>query len=134
MKVKCSYCGKQALLVRARDIPSSKLNDCSPLKKNDMNVWYCEDCNALVMARKETNEPVGRLANYELRKFRYKLHNRLDKLWKERNVPRTRVYHVLAQKMNIPFSQCHIGNFNMKQCRKAEQAISWMEKYVGKYC
>jgi hypothetical protein len=122
------------VLVRARDIPSPQLHNGSHLKKIDANVWYCKKCVALVMARKGTNEPVGRLANARLRSYRCRLHLRLDKLWKFHNMSRTRIYHILASKMNIPFSKCHIGNFNMKECRKADKAITWIENYVGKYC
>lgn len=134
MNVKCPYCSGQAKLVRARDLPSSELSEFSYLKQEDTEVWYCEKCSALVLARKDTKEPLGRLGNKELRAYRRVLHQRLDAIWMKRKVPRKDVYNILASKMKIPYSQCHISNFNMKQCRKAEQAIAWMEKYVGKYC
>ena len=134
MIVKCTYCGKDAELKRARDLPSSIVREEGWLKENDVYVWLCDKCEAYVVARKDTFEPLGRLAKKELRRFRHYLHFRFDKLWQEGKLTRTQAYHRLANGMNLPISKCHIGNFNMKECRKAERVIWQIEKYTRNCC
>ena len=134
LNIKCTYCSRKAKLTRARDLPSPVIYNEGYLKKNDVYVWYCDKCEAFVVARRNTFEPLGRLAKKDLRRYRYKLHLRLDRIWKEGKLTRTQVYHRLANGMNKPIGKCHIGDFNMKECRKAESIIAEMEKYTRNYC
>lgn len=133
MIIKCPYCGQQATLTRARDLPSSVVGKLSWTRQNNAYLWHCTRCDAWVMAKRNL-KPMGQLANKELREFRYRLHLKLDKIWQGGKLTRKQVYGLLAQKMKMSDKRCHIGNFNMKQCRKAEKAIVEIENYVRKCC
>lgn len=132
MIIKCPYCGQQATLKRARDLPSSVVGFVSWTRKNNAYVWYCDRCDAWVVARKNF-KPMGKLANKELREMRYKLHLRFDELWKRGYLERNEAYDLLAKTIGIDRKACHIGNFNEGQCQRAEEALNTIEKKLIKH-
>jgi hypothetical protein len=132
MIVKCSYCGQQAKLTRARDLPSSVVGFASWARTNNAFVWYCDRCDAWVVARRNL-KPLGKLANKKLREKRYKLHQRFDELWKRGYLERNEAYRLLAKEIGIKPERCHIGNFSEGQCQRAEEALNGIEKRLIKH-
>ena len=61
---------------------------------------------------------MGRLANAELRAAKSAAHAEFDPLWKEGWMTRKEAYHKLSCELGIPMSDCHIGMFDVEQCRK----------------
>lgn len=83
-------------------------------------IWLCHPCYAWVGVHKGTDEPLGRLADSELRYWKRRAHAEFDSRWR-RKEKRTRraAYEWLAEEMGLPLEQTHIGMFDVEQCKKA---------------
>ena len=109
-KVFCPYCEGQAEFTDGKIIYG----------KNFGMIYLCRNCVAYVGAHKRTGKPLGRLANAELRYWKKAAHTAFDPLWQRgrfkghRNV----AYGWLAQRMNLPAEETHIGMFDIAQCKK----------------
>lgn len=108
MKVICPYCNKEALFIDSKII----------YNKSFGMIYLCKNCNAYVGVHKGTKIPLGNLANKELRDWRIKAHNEFDFLWKSKKMSRSKAYKFLADKMNLKPKDCHIGMFNIEQCKE----------------
>jgi hypothetical protein len=80
--------------------------------------WLCTPCNAYVGTHKQTLNPLGRLANAELRKWKIRAHETFDPLWREGGKTRSQAYYWLAIQLSIPPRFCHIAMFDIKTCKK----------------
>jgi hypothetical protein len=106
-------------------------------------IWKCDGCEGYVGCHPGTWKPLGTPANAEVRRARMLLHNdRVDPLWatadkcglyrpenvtarwKIRKHARHRVYAYLAEKLGVPFDQCHVGMFDLTTCRRAWTALT----------
>ena len=90
----CDYCGKPARLVNSSMVYNGQDHGM---------IWLCHPCYAWVGVHKGTDEPLGRLADAELRHWKRKAHAAFDPLWRGRE-KRTRrwAYDWLAQEMGLP--------------------------------
>ena len=113
----CNYCNKKAILVSGRRIYLYR-----PDLKH-LRFWYCKPCGAYVGCHEPSDRPLGKLANYELRKLRIKAHNCFDRKWRDGKMRRTEAYKWLAVKLNIPYNECHIGNFDEDMCNKVIEVL-----------
>lgn len=99
--------------------------------------WRCGRCDAYVGCVAGTDEPLGRLANAELRVWKVKAHAAFDPIWQARLVRRQKEsanytkqmarggrYKALAELLGIPRDQCHIGMFDVDRCRRAVEICS----------
>jgi len=112
MKVICPYCNKDAVLVDSSVVYG----------KSYGNIWLCAPCKAYVGCHKRTNKPLGRLADAELRTWKKMAHQHFDPLWKQGFMTRGEAYQWLAKKMGIPRKKCHIGMFDIDQCKQVSDA------------
>lgn len=90
--------------------------------------YICDNfptCDTYVGVHKDTNKPLGTLANKELRTLRMKCHEVFDPLWKSGRMSRSRAYRVLSDIMSMDVNRTHIGMFNIDQCR-------WMLRQIDK--
>src|SRR3990167_11355804 len=77
--------------------------------------YYCRDCDAYVGCHNNTEEPLGSMANKELRGWRMKAHDAIDPLWKSGKYARRQIYH----RMQLYFrKEVHIGESDIKMCKK----------------
>lgn len=109
----CPYCGQQPKFVDSIEIYGNR---------SFGKIYLCRSCDAYVGVHKGTEDPLGRLANKELRELKVKAHYWFDRLWKDPNGPgctRREAYDWLSQKMGIPLIYTHIGMFDEEQCRQA---------------
>lgn len=115
--VLCPYCEKEAEQVTG-DIIYPHRHDLKHLL-----FYRCEPCKAYVGCHKNSGKPLGTLANRELRDARSKAHMFFDKLWRFSwsRMSRSAAYRWLANAMKIPKEECHIGMFDLKQCKQAEE-------------
>lgn len=105
----CPYCGNVAVLS----------NGARP-------VYACKPCDARVGCHPGSTKPLGQLANRELRGWRIKAHAAFDRLWVAKLAreggPKGRArgagYKWLAEQMGIGRDDCHIGLFDIDQCRR----------------
>lgn len=76
-------------------------------------------------AHQQSKLPLGTPCDTETRRARIQAHRSIDVLWKGRNgdgkgiMSRDQVYAYLARKMGIRRGKCHIGDFDLEQCREA---------------
>ncbi len=110
--MKCRYCLKKAKLVSGKIIYPHR-----PDLKEKL-FWLCKPCDAYVGCHGNTNKPLGRLANKELRFWKQEAHKNFDPLWRLNGRKRTEAYKLLAVRLDIPYRECHIGMFDIKLCKQ----------------
>jgi hypothetical protein len=87
--------------------------------------YLCEVCGAYVGCHEGTNRALGRLANAELRRWKSKAHASFDPLWKTRKWgTRKQAYTRLASELGVAENGCHIGMFDVEQCKKVISIVS----------
>lgn len=109
----CDYCGKPATLRRSSAF-LYRGRDYGP-------VWYCPCVPAWVGCHKGTEEPLGRLADAELRKAKQAAHRAFDPFWlaiKPRKAARVNAYAWLARALCLSRENCHIGMFDVATCKR----------------
>lgn len=119
LDVYCQYCNKQAQFVDSRII----------FGKSYGMIYYCADCQAWVGVHCGTCNPLGVLANEELRLAKRSAHLYFDTIWQTRRMPRHVAYPWLAQKLNKDVSKTHIGEFSVKEC---ELVVEICKQYLFK--
>lgn len=122
MSVTCDYCGNTAKMVRG-DFIYPYRSDLKHLK-----FYYCDNGHepAYVGCHKPNRrrgydgyEPLGRLANKELRAAKVNAHFYFDSLWKNGKFKsREKAYHWLADQLHLNRKQCHIGMFDVDMCQR----------------
>jgi hypothetical protein len=116
-RVTCNYCDQAAELHNGLAVyPDRK--DLS-----DRQFWVCWSCNAWVGCHRDTDSPIGSLADEELRSARIAAHAAFDPIWKEERLPRPEAYAWLAQELGIPRQHCHIGLLELDDCRRVSQIV-----------
>ena len=108
----CPYCREPAKLVTGKTV--------YPHRRDLWNkqFYVCDPCEARVGCHPGTINPLGRLANTELRKEKMKAHAVFDPIWKTHRMSRKMAYAWLAKRLNIDVKDCHIGEFDVEQCRR----------------
>jgi len=107
----CPHCGGTA----------KQVDSIRVYRKSYGMIWICEnypECDSYVGCHGETGEPLGTLANAELRELRKRAHSVFDKLWKSGPYARGDAYAELAEKLGISKAECHIGMFDEAMCNK----------------
>ncbi len=120
----CPYCGGKAIL-----------RDSAVLYGRSYgNAWVCEyypdDCDAYVGCHKNSDVPLGRLADAELRAAKKRAHAWFDPLWRGGGVGRSKAYRWLARQLGIPEADCHIGMFDVAQCKRVCRVMVECEQRV----
>lgn len=109
-KVICDYCGKPAQFVDSAIVYHGHSYGM---------IYYCHDCNAWVGCHKDSDAPLGRLANAELRNWKRGAHAVFDPLWRRRIIGnRQKAYAWLSEQMGLPPEKTHIGMFDVDQCKQ----------------
>lgn len=106
----CPYCGSSVSLTH----------------HNGKTVYRCDGfpvCDARVGCHPGTDRAVGTLADARLRRWRINAHARIDPLWRDGAMSRASVYKWLADTLEIERSECHIGMFDVEQCKATIQAV-----------
>jgi Protein of unknown function (DUF3268). len=110
--VTCPYCNRQARLVNG-----SQLYPHRP-DLHSKQFYACLSCDAYVGCHPDTTRPLGRLANAELRAAKIAAHAAFDPLWRSGPMKRSHAYDWLATALGIPRHKCHIGGFNVEECKR----------------
>ncbi|KAL0486307.1 hypothetical protein AKO1_001942 [Acrasis kona] len=104
----CNFCGGDVKLVDNSIIYGK--NYGWPL------TYYCKNCRAYVGCHKDTEIPLGSLADNQTRKARSEAHKCFDELWKSGVFKRGEAYKWLSKKMDLSAQDCHIGLFDVTKC------------------
>jgi ssDNA-binding Zn-finger/Zn-ribbon topoisomerase 1 len=120
----CPYCGAKAKLVDSIAIYKTRSYGMLYVCTNYPN------CDAYVGCHPNTIQPLGRLADHNLRIRKHNAHSIFDTLWKgnKRIMTRTKAYEWLSSELNIPIEECHIGMFDITQCKKVVEVCSKKKK------
>lgn len=108
----CSYCGNESEKVGGRHI--------YPHREDlyHLTFYVCDPCKAWVGCHRGTDNPLGRLANAELRQAKSAAHSVFDQIWKRGLMPRYKAYSWLADQLGIDREDCHIGMFDVDTCER----------------
>tara|TARA_R110000851_G_scaffold84297_1_gene183829 strand:+ start:53 stop:418 length:366 start_codon:yes stop_codon:yes gene_type:complete len=112
MRLLCPYCGNNAELCKGDKVYPKRTD------LHKLNFWRCDPCGAKVGTHKGTTNPLGRLANTQLRYWKIKAHSAFDPKWRNGDLKRGSAYKWLAGKMDMRERDCHIGMFDVSQCKK----------------
>jgi len=82
--------------------------------------YYCKDCDTYVGCHNNTRQPLGTMADKELRDERMKTHNLFDNLWKSGQMNRKKAYKLLN---NYFGKEIHIGQSDKEMCQKIRSFI-----------
>lgn len=118
----CPYCSAKAEFISSKAVYGGR----------DFGMIYlCRPCLAYCGVHKGTANPLGGLANAELREWRKKTHAVFDPVWEFRIGSKNRtgkvmtkaqarsvVYKKLAELLGIQSGDCHIGMFDIGTCRR----------------
>jgi len=119
--VLCHYCNKRAELVTG--------NKIYPNRRDlwDKSFWRCLPCKAYVGCHGQSSQPLGRLADKELRKYKSLTHQAFDPVWQRGYMPRREAYSWLADKLGIAEQECHIAEFDVSECKLV---IAFSNRYL----
>lgn len=114
--MRCPYCRSPVVLRSADGI----------YKENHANtmLYVCSRypaCDAYVRVHEGTNKPVGSLADHRLRKLRKEAHDSFNKLYLTGAMTKDQAYAWLADMIQGPRSQAHIGYLREYYCEQVIQ-------------
>jgi len=122
----CPYCSRPARMVLGSALYQRRTDLAERL------FWACKPCDAWVGCHTKGSyeivdgqrvdhdgtEPLGTLANFELRTLRGKAHTAFDWIWRSRVMPRQAAYAWLSKELGVPVPQCHIAMLPAELCRR----------------
>ena len=111
-EMKCNYCDKEPKIESGKRVYPHRQDLREKL------FWLCENCGAYVGCHGNTDKPLGKLANKEVRLLRRQAHRLFDNLWKNKKMRRKEAYQWLAVRLSIDYNDCHIGMFDKRRCNK----------------
>jgi DNA-directed RNA polymerase subunit RPC12/RpoP len=114
----CPYCGGKVSLRDSKIIYKTRSYGL---------IYLCDNypvCSAFVGVHKGTTNPLGTLADTDLRELRKKCHAKFDDLWLNGSMARWAAYAWLQKELNMTQEQAHIGMFRTKDCLKLLKILS----------
>lgn len=121
----CPYCGVMSQLATGATIYAHRPD------LGDKSFYLCAPCDAYVGCHAGTTQPLGRLANAELRLAKKAAHAAFDPIWKARHAQKSAIdptykvgmarggrYKKLANLLGIPVAECHIGMMDVELCKR----------------
>jgi zinc-finger-containing domain len=120
----CDYCGNPAKMVSGAEIYAHRAD------LSEKIFWQCKPCDAYVGTHANSADHIalGRLANFELRRAKNAAHSAFDPMWKGGSVNRKTAYSWLSKTLGIKASLCHIGMFDVDQCKAVVKACAAMKE------
>lgn len=115
MHVMCDYCSRPTEYVTGATVYPHRPDLAG------RRFYRCVPCNAYVGVHEGTDQPLGRLANPQLRRAKVAAHSAFDPLWKptiatKPVMRRGAAYEWLARELGIRAADCHIGMFDVATC------------------
>lgn len=122
--VECPYCHRLAELRSANEILGEKAH-------RPGMIYVCSgypSCDAYVGAHIKSLEPLGTLANADLRRKRVNAHLAFDRLWQVGPFTRKGAYQLLRIRFGLSPDEAHIGKFSDEMC---EQTIVFANRVMN---
>lgn len=122
----CPYCQQPSELVKG-DVLYPYRPDLA-----GQDFFRCAPCAAWVGCHRGTFNPLGRLANGELRRAKQAAHAVFDPLWQakmrrdkcSKKVARAAAYGWLATQLSVSREDCHIGMMDVAMCHRVVDVCS----------
>lgn len=111
----CPYCGSGVRKTTEYEVYGK-------VYKNRV-IFCCDnypECDAYVGSYSDGN-PLGRLANKDLRLAKINAHFYFDKIWRSGVITRTKLYNELSIYLGIPKKYTHIGMFKKETCKIVQE-------------
>lgn len=108
----CPYCGAKATCHPAKYV----YGDAA---KTENMLFVCDrypKCDAYVGVHKHNKQPMGTLANGDLRNKRIQAHKAFDRLWKSGLMTKWQAYKWMQGKLALPEQDAHIAKFSEYMC------------------
>ena len=121
----CRYCGGKVVYTSNAEIYGREYGEGK--------CYLCRNCRAFVGVHPGTDEPLGTLADDELRQWRKTAHYWFDQIWRKplRITTRYKAYGWLAEQLGISREYTHIGMFEKEECKETIRlAKERIEKYT----
>ena len=118
LNILCDYCGRPAEKATGKDIYPRRPD------LYHLRFYRCKPCGAHVGCHANSEKPLGRLANAELRQAKMKAHAAFDPLWRSREMSRRGAYRWLSKVLGVEAQHCHIGMFDLIQCQRVVDAVA----------
>lgn len=115
--MKCPYCEKPAKYAPNEEFYGKRYG------KSYM-CYFCKPCDAYVGTHNNTKEPLGTMANQDLRNWRKKAHRVIDPLWKSGKMKRNEMYKLLNNEFGY---SVHIGSADIVTCKRIIKFIETKE-------
>ena len=112
-QMRCPYCGSPVVFRSADGIYREN--------SNGTMLYVCSrypECDSYVRAHPGSRQPMGSLANHELRTLRRTAHYYFDQLYKSGRMTRQDAYRWLADKIRTPLAEAHIGWLGEYYCKQ----------------
>ena len=77
--------------------------------------YYCKEHDTYVGCHNNTRQPLGTMADAELRNLRIKVHAKIDPLWRSGEHTRKDIYSYLSKKLGYHY---HTGKSTKDTCNK----------------
>jgi len=106
--MKCPYCNSDAEWIPNEMVYGRRYG-------TSYMCYYCKPCDAYVGCHNNTREPLGTMANKELREWRHKAHLVFDPLWQKWGLKRDEAYKILDTFFK---REIHIGSADIETCKK----------------
>lgn len=122
---RCPYCGKALKKVTGKVIYPTLP------KLHSRKFMHCFDCWAYVGCHEASGQPLGFVADADLRKLRQRCHVMFDEVWKSGLASRKEAYTLLAGRMGIDGRQCHFSFFDLDMAGEALVHIGSIRHILG---
>lgn len=74
--------------------------------------WQCDTCKNYVGCHPKTDKPLGTIPTPDIRNLRGYLHRRIDPLWKDGKITRTKLYAKISKQLGYEY---HTGEVSSVQ-------------------
>lgn len=136
----CPYCGSKVKFISGEELENMVNNhpkrgkDKPPFVSYHKHYYVCgnfNECQSYIGAYENTYDPMGEMANKELRLLRIHAHLVFDEVWRKGIWTKDEAYAFLADKLSLKKRQTHISQFNIYHCRKTIEISSEVLKKHG---
>jgi len=117
----CNLCTGDVILVDSTIVYGSSYG----------NIYYCLRCGNYVGVHKETDKPLGLIADEQTRKARIYAHEIFDNLFKSKLMTRHNSYKILQAIMDMSQDEAHISRFDKEQCGELINRLRRLKKVLN---
>ncbi|OUA88442.1 hypothetical protein BK706_17350 [Bacillus thuringiensis serovar leesis] len=119
----CPFCNRDVVFTSNKELYGKEYGNGK--------CYLCRNCKASVGTHNGTTQPLGVMANKEMKVLKKACHDLFDYVWISRKLSRGRAYSILADQLGILPKDCHFGYFQIDMLIKSITILSdssWYKK------